>query len=676
MNARGLVFGLNCAIASILALFVAFSFELPNPSWAVLTVYITSQPMTQGGVWGKALYRVVGTVVALTAALIIIPNLIDAPELMILALAAWLGLCLYLSLLDRSPRSYAFMLSGYTGILVALPVITADPSTIFDTAIARTEEILCGVGAAALVHGLFSFHSARSALYAKLDQTLGDARTWVVGAITASALPEERLARRRLASDISELVNLAMVLRFEFPELHTRFGVLRSLEDRLVALLPLLSAVESRREALQELGPLNPDMAILARDLGAWVRTTSFSADTFESLMLRSAAIRPHVDDGASSKALLELSYVHRIALLAGAWRDCLELAHAMREPHRPIDARLLPMVEDHTPRKLHVDHGIAFWSALVGALAVGASAAFGFLLEWPPAINAMGLAAVFGSLFATFDDPTPLQERFLVWTLVVAIPLSAVYVFAILAAVHDFLELALCLFPLYALLGYFMSQPKFALQALSVLISSTTLIGLQPSYRPDFVTFATTVVAVIVGTVIALELTRFLRVMSPEFVARRLLRHGWSDLATMAHWPLRQTVGQFAMRMLDRLHLLMPRAARAVASYELSLSDVLRDLQIGFNLSELAAVAAQLPEARRSVRALDIYLAGYFNALAEGGAKSLGKPTANGIEIVTQHLLAMPPSEVRDRGVAAAVGLRENLMSLQRQVSAAEGSA
>ena len=671
MKAPALIFGVNCGIAAILALLVAFDFELPNPSWAVLTVFITSQPITQGGVWGKALYRVVGTVVALTVALIVIPNLIDAPEMMMLVLAAWLGLCLYLSLLDRSPRSYAFMLSGYTTILVGLPVITGDPSTIFDTAIARTEEILIGVGAAALVHGLFSLYSARGAFLGKLGQTITDARSWIIGAVTGSASPDERRTRRRLATDIGELINLALALRFEFPELHARLGVVRTLEDRLITLLPLLSAVESRREALLELAPLDPRIEALTQEMSEWVRSPEPDDDTYERLLQTCVDLMPQVGIDSAPHTLLELSFLDRLALLAAAWRDSIELTRIVRDPTARIDARLQALIAVHAPRTLHLDHGTAIWSALVAALAVGVSAALGMLLEWPPAVTTIALAAVFCSLFATFDDPTPIQLKLLAWSLI-AIPLSAVYVFAILPGVDGFVELAVWLFPLYAAFGYFMVQPKYALQAVALMLVSTTLIGVQPAYRADFVSFATAAIASELGFVVALVLTQLLRVINADVSTRRLLRRSWADLAALARKPWRQTRSQFAMRMLDRLNLLAPRAARAAPTRELCVSDVLRDLQIGFNLSELAAVTSELPETKRSFAQLRTLLADYFEAMSEGVAAAEPTPCANEVQQVTNELLALPESAARERGIAAAIGLHQNLISFRRQADRA----
>src|ERR1700733_7505635 len=88
-------FALNCFLAVILALYVAFSLSLPNPWWAMVTVFLAQPPQNLvGAIWAKALYRVAGTAIGLLASLAIIPRLSSAPELMILALAAWVALCL------------------------------------------------------------------------------------------------------------------------------------------------------------------------------------------------------------------------------------------------------------------------------------------------------------------------------------------------------------------------------------------------------------------------------------------------------------------------------------------------------------------------------------------------------------------------------------------------------
>ena len=143
-----LIFALKTFAASMLALVIALAMDLPRPYWAMATVYITSQPLA-GATSSKAFFRVIGTLVGATVTVAPVPNLIDAPELLCLAIALWVGLCLYVRL-DGTPRSYLFMLAGYTVALIGFPAVS-EPGAIFDTAVARVEEISLGIICASLV---------------------------------------------------------------------------------------------------------------------------------------------------------------------------------------------------------------------------------------------------------------------------------------------------------------------------------------------------------------------------------------------------------------------------------------------------------------------------------------------------------------------------------------------
>src|SRR5260370_6264249 len=97
------VFSLKTFAAAMLALVIAIGMDLPRPYWAMATVYVTSQPLA-GATSSKAFYRLLGTVIGASATVAIVPNFVDAPELLCLVIALWVGVCLYLSLLDSTPR--------------------------------------------------------------------------------------------------------------------------------------------------------------------------------------------------------------------------------------------------------------------------------------------------------------------------------------------------------------------------------------------------------------------------------------------------------------------------------------------------------------------------------------------------------------------------------------------
>ncbi|NEK71062.1 MAG: FUSC family protein, partial [Xanthomonas perforans] len=78
-----------------------------------------------------------------------LPNLVETPLLLSAAMALWLSACLFLALLNRGPRGYAFLLAGYTTAFIGFPAVTA-PEGIFDTVVARSEEIILGTVMAVL----------------------------------------------------------------------------------------------------------------------------------------------------------------------------------------------------------------------------------------------------------------------------------------------------------------------------------------------------------------------------------------------------------------------------------------------------------------------------------------------------------------------------------------------
>lgn len=66
-----------------------------------------------------------GTLLAGAATLVMLPNLVETPLLLSAAMALWLSACLFLALLNRGPRGYAFLLAGYTTAFIGFPAVTA-----------------------------------------------------------------------------------------------------------------------------------------------------------------------------------------------------------------------------------------------------------------------------------------------------------------------------------------------------------------------------------------------------------------------------------------------------------------------------------------------------------------------------------------------------------------------
>ena len=267
----------------------------------MVTVYLTSQPLS-GAMRARAVYRVVGTLLGAVAMVVIVPNLVDAPELTTAAIILWVAFCLYVSLLDRTPRAYALALSGYTAALVGFPSVL-NPGGVFDTAIARMEEIMLGTVCAALVHSVIFPRSVLSVLLAKQSGVLADARRWIADGLTRQLAPAVDPEQRRIAADVTELAILGMSLPYDTaspaaePDGDPRA---RRAAGRTAA-----AAEHDRRPhcvSAPERGPARERAKTHCRS-GGLVRATASGGDRREAHRLRRACAAAMPETGPASRA-------------------------------------------------------------------------------------------------------------------------------------------------------------------------------------------------------------------------------------------------------------------------------------------------------------------------------------------------------------------------------------
>ena len=113
------IFGAKTTISGLLALLIAFAFNLDQPKWALLTVFIVAQPQS-GLVIAKSFYRIIGTVVGAAGALVLVSLFAQERVLFLGALALWIAVCTYASKQARNFASYGFVLAGYTAAIVGI----------------------------------------------------------------------------------------------------------------------------------------------------------------------------------------------------------------------------------------------------------------------------------------------------------------------------------------------------------------------------------------------------------------------------------------------------------------------------------------------------------------------------------------------------------------------------
>jgi uncharacterized membrane protein YccC len=659
-RARHFIFAINAYLATALALYVAFALDLPNPWWAMVTVFL-AQP-TQflvGAIWAKAAYRIAGTLIGVAASLLIIPNLSQAPELMILALAGWIGLCVYGALLDRTPRAYVFMLAGYTVALVGLQQAT-NPIALFDVSVARAEEIVIGVLASAVVQSILFPRSVTAFMQTKLNEILADARTSIGDVLSEPASLGPALEHQHIATGLTDLSLMATNLRFEedFPASARR--VLRALEERLVSLLPLTSAVEDRFRALREIGPIPPIVEEVVSAVAAWLKNSQAGDEAgYTRIVSEIERLHPRTDEAADWPNLLCASLSARLGELAQAWRECLVFTAALYNPTR-IDPAVQALPRDRRPRTLHTDPGLALFSALVVAITIIGISTFTIATKWENGATAIAITAVLCSIFIVADDPTPMAGT-LIHGFFIAFPFAVFYEFAILQAVDGFVMLALVLFPVVFLVGFFFAQPKYATMALGSMVGFSAGLALQPEFLSNFAAFMNSYVALVVGGLFGFVGLSTLRVLPAQTVARRIRRAGWSDLAALTASPSDEPA--WSSLMIDRMSLLISRLARLPRGADVELVDALTDLRLGVTIIELNHLCAAVDRAERErIESLMAMLGRYFKSLASGRPAALPQSAVDMLDAIMAGILRLPKTAARTTGLLAAVGLRRGL--------------
>lgn len=655
-----LLFSFNSFAAAMLSLYVGFSIGLPRPYWAMMTAYIVSHPLA-GAVRSKAIFRLGGTLVGSTVALLLVPPLVDSPVLLCLVISLWIGACLFVSLLDRTPRSYVLMLAGYTAAIIAFPSVNA-PDQIFDVAVARFEEISIGIVCATVVHSLIFPRPVGGPLVGRLTSWLGSADQWALDVLHGRSAAETDRERRQLAAAETEIHLLSKHLPFDTSNLREITNVVHALHSRTLVLIPIIDGLNDRLSALRADGhTLSPEVARLIDAVAAWISDGADRdrADPLLAELKSVAAATPHDADWAT---LLSASLLTRLVDLVETLGDSHTLLDHVRR-NKPLSATLAEQVGTHEHRSLHKDYGMALLSAAAASIAVLLCCALWITSGWRDGAAAAMIAAVVCCFFATMDDPKPTIASFGLFNLV-ALPIAAVFQFTVMPQVSDFPMLVLVLAPILLPMGVYMAAPRTLVPAMAMITGFCNALALQETLsRQDFADFMNVNTAMFVGVLIALWVTGFMRSISVETSARRLLRHNWRDLAHHARAGASADPIALAGRLLDRLTLLTPKLAAASQSGELRGVDVLHDLRIGMNLVTLQKASPSFDAITRDLA--ERALAGVGEHYSQRSAGRLTDAPASLLADIDQALHAIAeqaPSTAKLAGLSAMVGLRGNL--------------
>ncbi|ENT2994994.1 FUSC family protein [Raoultella planticola] len=579
-DAHALLYSVRSFVAAMLAYYIALAIGLERPSWAIITVYIVSQTSV-GASLSRSLYRLAGTVAGAGATVLIVPTFVNTPILCSVILAGWISFCLYLSLLERTPRAYAFVLAGYTASLIGFPAVS-DPGTVFNIAIIRLQEITIGIVCAALIHRYILPTRISGLFNSKLAQTLQATRQRIADTLAGKSNAQSEPLHLALA--LQFLQGVSHHIPYDFALSVPARQARKALHDRLARLVIVNGELCDRLQAIAE---MPADMQTLLDDVQAWLTCddTGKRKKTADALQQRSAQLaQRHAAQALTFEEALRVNFLRYIVELMTLLQQCERLSDAIHHAKSaPIQA------EDHAAKGyvFHRDALSAARTALGAFVIILGGCLLWIYSAWPDGGTAVSILGVCCTLFGSFDTPAPHIVKYIIGS-VWGVLISLIYSFALLPPLSDFPVLVAALAPVYLLAGSLQARPPTTFMAMGITLTLPVLCELGARYSGDFADAANTAIALFFATGFAVIGMSLLQTVQADAAINRLLKLCQRDIRRSVNGVFKGDEAHWTNLMIDRAALLLPRLPRSGPSSARALESLVHFLRIGLCVMRL----------------------------------------------------------------------------------------
>lgn len=562
-----IIFALKTYLTAIIALFFSFYLDLLNPIWSIGTVLIIANPYA-GMVSSKAIFRIGGTAIGAIVAILLMPHLINLPWIFSLVIAAWVGFCLYISLLDRTPRSYMLMLSGYTVAMIVFNAINSvDTHSIFDIALARFLEIGIAVICSAVVSAVILPVHVGPVIQQRIDKNLNSLEQ-VFSSILANQKQEQNYIQtlNAVTRDMSEIHVMTEHLSYENSDLK---GMTHPLQEMLHQLSMAVSNLVAMSERLQQLNvhdqTFDQHLAIIRENVIQHIKDKKHIEESqleqmFDDFETQFNALTACVS--LDQKVILNSfrmdvrHYIYNIRIVLFIWQN-------IQDGKKDFPKNIVPLTTKYP--SLHRDHGVALRGGLAAFLGTFAAAAIWIVSGWKAGFMLAQMAAVTSCIVTAIDNPVPVLKTFILAS-ILSCGVVFVYAFAILPGMTEFWQLALVLAPPLILFTVLIPTPS--LMALGLMLGITTVMSMniQNRYSIDIVSFLEGSFATVLGVVCALIAIYFIRAMSPETTAQRILSQHYKAMRQAINLSYDTRFRIHLRSMLDRIGILNSKMVQSSA--------------------------------------------------------------------------------------------------------------
>jgi uncharacterized membrane protein YccC len=652
------IFAAKTTASGLIALLVAFTFNLDQPQWALLTVFIVSQPQS-GLVLAKSFYRIIGTLIGAAVALVFVALFAQERVLFIGALALWIGLCTFGSRYARNFTAYSFVLSGYTAAIIGIPA-TLDAGNAFYITTARVTEISLGI----IVTATISHIVLPGSLAASLRQAVADAHAGLADyALALFNAGDTAPLRAKLLGQAIAIENLRASAIFEDPAIRDRSNSLRLLASALISIVGVTQLLSSQLDAIGRTGGpndvrVNDAIADATAAIKKW-RAAAIDAAGLERCLLRARARLPLVRQLSRDPSEPDEKVIGRVAVIARL-RDFFTAFTGFAETYE-----FFVSGEQSTPdriRFIHSDDPVdALGAGLRAALAVVVVSFFWILTDWPHGATAVILAAVATARLATMGHAVPIAIAGTLIFGVATIP-AFVIVEMVLPLASGFEMFALVVAPMLFLCALLMAHEKTqGIGFLSALLfASVGVFQNRMAYDP--VGLLNTSIAAIFATTVALVLWAIVAPETPEAARRRFVRVARQALARITAPHLRIGISEFETTMTEALaqlqSYLRPDRPDDIAAFEAGIAlfgagrELIRIREDQGSSSTTAVLEFEIAE-----------LAGHHRGQSLERARSTAKDVVRrGLAELRGDVLGIEQAHAATRQIVALTAIRDEL--------------
>lgn len=644
-----IIFACKTFVAGMLALFISFELDLINPMWSIGTVLIIASPYS-GMVSSKCIYRLVGTAAGAIIALLLTPHFINTPWLFTIILALWVGFALYISLLDRTPRSYVFMLAGYSTAMIVYNAITyVDSYNIFDIALARVLEISVGVISTAVVSATFFPVHVGAMIKQRVIKTLQDLENIFEKLISAQDTNQNYTQILGVITrDASDIHALAVHLAYEKGELQGMTKPLQEMLHQVSLVVANLVAMSQRIKQLEQmpLTTLAPRLSQLRQQTLQFLnQEKQLTADNLCDLPPQFEQDFSELIAMASSEqktvlTALKMDVRHFIANMLAVkllWQQ-------IQKGHKEIPSEITTITTKYP--SLHRDHGIAVRGGISAVLITFIVTGAWILSGWKAGFMMAQMGAITACILTALDNPVPVLRIF-IWGSIVSAGLVFIYAFGIFPHITHFWQLALVLFPIFLVAVSMMANQM--LMPIGMVLGINTMMGLNlhNKYSMDAVSYLDSSFAMILGVLVSLIVIDLVRAVSPDTSATRILSLHYQAMRQALTLSYGIDFKIHLRSMLDRVGVLNSKMVQN-AELKYAIQNALIESASIVDLVRLQEIRQKLPhyvDLQMQIALLEQQLAEYFQTQSEQlSLQTFPKKILQQIEVV-KHL-ATPISE------------------------------